>query len=230
VAGLVVAVLSRSAVSTTLDAFAFPVAAYVLATFALRAPEVFTAPEEALVSPPDATPAEPSGGDTQPGSAPGDERGEAGTVVSGKYQKSRLPDAILNRYEAKLAALMKEKRTYLENELTLPQLAGRLNIPAHHLSQLLNERLGVSFFDYVNQLRIGEVKRLLRNPKRAQQSILDLALEAGFSSKSSFNAFFKRATGHSPSAYRKLSSSFSISQESGTSAPMGPDDTLDASL
>jgi AraC-like DNA-binding protein len=113
--------------------------------------------------------------------------------------------------------------------LTLSQLAERVAIPSHHLSQLLNERLGLSFFDYVNRLRVEEVKRLLLDPKKDGQSILDLAFEAGFSSKSSFNSIFKRSTGYSPSAYRNLSPFSSIPQESRTSNPMGEDDATNIS-
>jgi AraC-like DNA-binding protein len=103
-------------------------------------------------------------------------------------------------------------------------------ISSRHLSQLLNERLGMSFFDYVNRLRVDEVKRLLSEPKLADRSILDLAFEAGFSSKSSFNSIFKRFTGQSPTAYRRQSPSSSTSQQSGTSRPMGQDDGVGSSI
>lgn len=234
-------VATNNGTATALDYLGFPVAGYILAAFALRAPEIFSSPEDGGAAPSivEAEPATPAPQATVPQEEREETRAETTELPSlpesvdsaapGKYQKSRLPEAILSRYQAKLEKLMSEKKVYLDDDLTLPQLAERLAVPQHHLSQLLNERLGVNFFDYVNRQRVNEIKQLLRDPNRADQSILDLAFEAGFRSKSSFNSIFKRATGYSPSVYRKLSPSFSISQEVQTSGPMGRDDTSNTS-
>jgi AraC-like DNA-binding protein len=228
-----ITVFTHSPVVKGLDYVGFPLAAYILAAFAVRAPEVLASPgsggemnetaerasnhsrSQDVDNPPDTESIQPVLVER-----------EASTE---KYRTSRLPEPVVRRYEAKLTSLMSEKKPYLENDLTLSQLAERLAIPTHHLSQLLNERLGVSFFDYVNRLRVEEVKRLLRDPEKDSRSILDLAFEAGFSSKSSFNSIFKRSTGYSPSTYRKLSPFSSISQQSRTSNPTGEDDTTNIS-
>jgi AraC-like DNA-binding protein len=171
-----------------------------------------------------------SAGNQQPEASVNEAKAEFQNAQKLKYQKSRLPEEVLNRYQRKLESVMSQQKAYLENDMTLVQLAERLAMPTHHLSQLLNERLGMNFFDYVNQLRVERAKKLLRDPAKAKQPILELAFEAGFNSKSTFNSFFKRVSGHSPSAYRKLSVSSSIPQGSQTSSPVGPDDSLDASL
>ena len=73
----------------------------------------------------------------------------------------------------------------------------------------------------MNQLRVEQVKRLLLDPTKANQSVLGLAFEPGFNSKSTFNAIFKRATGYSPGAFRKLNPFPLVSQEARTSSPRG---------
>jgi AraC-like DNA-binding protein len=214
--------LVHSRAQAVLDYVGFPVAAYVLAAFALRAPQVLVRPDEGGMF--------GESGELLPGNAaPEAKTPEAPAQVSLKYQKSRLPDGLLDRYQEKLTALMVEQKPYCEGELTLSGLAGRLGISRHHLSQVLNERLGVSFFDYVNNLRVEEAKRLLSDPRRAQQSVLELGFEAGFRSKSSFNAVFRQATGKSPSQYRDLTALPSGPHPSRTSSPSGRDDSLDPS-
>ncbi len=223
------AVVTGSRITRLVDAIAFPIAAYVLAAFALRTPEVLVAPEE---SPSVLEPSAPESAEEIPEFTVRDDTGQddAEIAAAERYGKARLPEAILQRYQTRLTELTRDEKPYLENDLTLPGLAKRLRIPSHHLSQLLNVHLGVNFFDYVNRLRVSEIQRLLRDPANADCSILELALKAGFSSKSSFNAIFKRTTGHSPSAYRKLNPVSEIAPKSRTSSPVGPDDTFGASL
>ena len=102
-----------------------------------------------------------------------------------------------------LRQLMQTAKPHLDSNLTLPQLAAKLNLSTHHLSQLLNEQLGRNFFDFVNEYRIAEVKRKLQDPALAHLKIEELAYGCGFNSKSVFNTAFKKFTGTTPSGFRK---------------------------
>jgi AraC-like DNA-binding protein len=72
----------------------------------------------------------------------------------------------------------------------------------HHLTQLLNEKLEKNFYSFINEYRIGEAIDRLNDPA-LQVNILSLAFDCGFNSKSSFNNYFKKITGSTPTAYRK---------------------------
>ena len=100
-----------------------------------------------------------------------------------------------------LIELMNLKKPYLEQELTLGDIAFKLNMHSHHLSKLLNESIGKNFFEFVNDYRVEEFKKLAANPKNKHISILGLAMEAGFNSKATFNRYFKNATGLTPSEF-----------------------------
>ena len=102
----------------------------------------------------------------------------------------------------RLVALMEEKELYKNSTLTLPELAQEMNISQHYLSEVINTQLGKNFYDFVNGYRAEEVMRRMRDPKASHLTILAIALEAGFNTKSSFNTFFKKYTGLTPSQYR----------------------------
>jgi AraC-like DNA-binding protein len=104
--------------------------------------------------------------------------------------------------QARLTELLHTERPYLDADLSLRALAQQLHTSTHHLSHILNQRLGQSFYELINQLRVREVQRCLRDPAYAAQSILDIALDSGFSSKATFNAAFRRYAGTTPSEYR----------------------------
>jgi AraC-like DNA-binding protein len=72
----------------------------------------------------------------------------------------------------------------------------------HHLTQLLNEKVEKNFYTFINEYRIGEAIDRLNDPS-LQVNILSLAFDCGFNSKSSFNNYFKKITGHTPTSYRK---------------------------
>ena len=100
-----------------------------------------------------------------------------------------------------LVELMNREKPYLEQELTLGELAFQLNMHSHQLSKMLNESIGKSFFEFINDYRVEEFKKLAVNPKNKHISILGLAMEAGFNSKATFNRYFKSATGLTPSEF-----------------------------
>jgi AraC-like DNA-binding protein len=113
-----------------------------------------------------------------------------------------MTDASAELIAERLERRMTVTRDYLESDITLSQLAERIGTSPQLLSQYLNRVLGVSFFDYVNGLRVAEVQRALANSGNRGQPLLQLAFAAGFNSKSTFNAAFKRLTGSAPSAWR----------------------------
>jgi AraC-like DNA-binding protein len=121
-----------------------------------------------------------------------------------KYEKSTLTDDKGEDYLNKLLELIEKDKIYLENELNLPALASRLNLSPHHLSQIINERLNKNFFDFINNYRVKESKRMLSDKKYDHFNILAIGLEAGFNSNTTFISAFKRHEKMTPSNYRKM--------------------------
>ena len=128
---------------------------------------------------------------------------------NGKYYRSGLRDDTARYYLGKLNRLMAAERYYLESDLSLQSLADRIKISPHHLSQILNEQLEKSFYDYVNEQRVNYARRLLLT--QPPRSISDIALESGYNSKNSFYNAFKRHTGMTPSDYRRTGDSAAAS-------------------
>jgi AraC-like DNA-binding protein len=120
--------------------------------------------------------------------------------AKGKYQRSGLRDDSAEYYLDKLNQMMASERYYLESDLSLQTLADRVRMSPHHLSQVLNDKLGKNFYDYINAQRVAHAKRLLLERRTA--AITDIAFDSGFNSKNSFYNAFKRHGGTSPSHYR----------------------------
>lgn len=120
-----------------------------------------------------------------------------------KYSNSSLPEEEAARIAASLEEMMSTERPYLDPEFTIDKLAKLISTNRHHLSQVLNQKLGLSFYDYVNTYRVNEAKVLLADPARADHKIAAIAYDAGFNSLSAFNDVFKKTTGQTPSQYRK---------------------------
>lgn len=120
-----------------------------------------------------------------------------------QYSRSSLDESRIDWFWDKLNTHMKKEKPYLEPELTLGDLAESVKLSSHHLSEILS-RKNKSFYEYVNSFRLDEIQRLLRAPSRNSVSILNLAFEAGFNSKTTFNTLFKKCTGMTPSGYRKI--------------------------
>jgi AraC-like DNA-binding protein len=123
-------------------------------------------------------------------------------IADRRYEKSGIDAAKLDEYEAALAAFMKKSRIFLDPDLSLEGLATKMKMPKHHLTQLLNDRIKKNFYNYINEYRISEaVAQIEDRPKEV--NILSLAFDCGFNSRSSFNNYFKKITGNTPSGYRK---------------------------
>lgn len=119
-----------------------------------------------------------------------------------KYAASKLEDEELQKCCDKVGRYMITEKPYLDSDLTLPKLASDLDVSTHHLSQIINEVHGKNFFNFINQYRVEEVKRKIQDEKFQNYSLLGIALESGFNSKSAFNRVFKDVTGTTPSSFR----------------------------
>lgn len=106
-------------------------------------------------------------------------------------------------YYQDLLQLLEEQQLYKDPELSLTSLAEKMNLSSGYLSQIINKNEKRNFFDFINSYRVEEVKRNFNDPAFDHYSILGIALESGFKSKSTFNAVFKKMTGSTPSAFKK---------------------------
>ncbi len=116
-------------------------------------------------------------------------------------EKPEISDAIENHY-IKLMGLMNEEKLYLDPNLNMTLLAEKMELSNGYLSQIINQKENKNFFDFINGFRVEEVKSKLNNPELSHYSVLGIALESGFNSKSTFNAVFKKTTGKTPSSFR----------------------------
>lgn len=98
---------------------------------------------------------------------------------------------------------MDREHPWRNSGLTLADLAERLATTPHRLSEVLNAQLGQTFYDFVNGYRVRDVQRRIAAGEAKQVTILSLALDAGFASKSTFNMVFKKHTSQTPSDYRE---------------------------
>lgn len=120
-----------------------------------------------------------------------------------KYAKSGLTDTLAEDLYKRLTQLMRKEALYKDNTLSLNDLASELDVHPNYLSQIINEKEEKNFYDFVNAFRIEEFKRLIEIPENQQFTLLALAYDCGFNSKSSFNRYFKKHTGLTPSQYVK---------------------------
>jgi AraC-like DNA-binding protein len=105
---------------------------------------------------------------------------------------------------------MRDQKAFLDCDLTLRTLAGLLKLRPHHLSQILNEQLGKSFYDFINEHRVAHAKELLAANADAAIPILDIAFASGYNNKVSFYNAFKRFVGVTPTRYREEKNALSI--------------------
>ncbi|MDX1941848.1 MAG: helix-turn-helix transcriptional regulator [Saprospiraceae bacterium] len=122
-------------------------------------------------------------------------------VSISKYRTSPLSSVEIENRKKTLLELLEKEKPYLRAELKISDLAGMMGIPSHHLSQVLNEGMHINFYDLINDYRITEIKKRLKDPKYGHFSILAIALDCGFSNKTSFNRTFKKLTGMTPTEY-----------------------------
>lgn len=131
---------------------------------------------------------------------------EPGEVLSqnslGKYARSGLRNEQAEEYLTRLLRFMDEEKPYFDGNLTINDLSGKTGIPRHYITEILNEKHGRNFFTFINEYRVKEVIKRINDPKYQHYTILAIAFDSGFNSKSTFNTFFKSYTGMTPSEYR----------------------------
>ncbi len=121
----------------------------------------------------------------------------------GKYKHPSLNPLFVEECVKRLVYLMEIEKLYRDEHISLQSLSERLSISPHQLSQIINKKLDKNFSDFVNAYRIKEARRLLSDPKRANEKILAIAVDVGFNTRAAFNYVFKKFTKMTPSEYRK---------------------------
>ncbi|CAD5255136.1 MULTISPECIES: helix-turn-helix domain-containing protein [unclassified Imperialibacter] len=134
--------------------------------------------------------------------------GQNNKPAAPKYQRSGLSDEAAAKLHSSLGEIMEKEKLYTNTELTLTELAKALDVHPHYLSQVINTFEGKTFYDYINTLRVEEFKRLVALPESKKFTLLALALDCGFNSKTSFNRNFKSVTGLAPSEYLKRTTTY----------------------
>lgn len=120
-----------------------------------------------------------------------------------KYNKSALTVSLLKEYKIRLIDYVIEEKPFLDNELNINKLSEMVGISSHNLSQVLSSEIGKSFYDFINTYRVEEFKRVVKQDSSRNFTLLAIAMDCGFNSKSSFNRIFKNITGITPTAYLK---------------------------
>jgi AraC-like DNA-binding protein len=180
----------------------------VFSFFAVKQPEIFTAPD-------------PEGGNGNgagqngaldqkeiiadaAGSEDGSRNGDRNISVQKerRYEKSGLKESDARNYLQALERYMRDEKPYLDSELTIVTVSERLGIPRHYLTQVINEYLNKNFFVYINEFRVSEAKLRMSDENFRDHTILRIAYDSGFNSKSGFNIIFKKHTGYTPTEYR----------------------------
>jgi AraC-like DNA-binding protein len=119
-----------------------------------------------------------------------------------RYQKSLLSEGRKKEIKNAILTFFDKEKPYLNPDLNLQRLSEQLDIPKHHLTEVLNTEIGKNFFQFVNAYRIESVKQALAE-KNNLYSIEAIGYDCGFSSKSSFFTVFKKATGLTPMQYKQ---------------------------
>jgi AraC-like DNA-binding protein len=120
-----------------------------------------------------------------------------------KYSRSGLKEKQAEQYLEKLIHVMETDKPYLDRDLSIHELSVMTNIPRHHITQVLNEKHGKNFFTFINEYRVKEVISRFNDPANNNFTILAIAYDSGFNSKTTFNSIFKSQTGLTPSELRE---------------------------
>jgi AraC-like DNA-binding protein len=124
-------------------------------------------------------------------------------IIATSYKNSGLNDERADQIFIRLKLHMEEEQPFLKEDLNLAMLAGELEITSNQLSQVINQKAQTNFFNFINGYRVETVAAKFKDPTLAYYSILSIAYDSGFRSKSSFNKIFKETTGQTPLQYRK---------------------------
>jgi AraC-like DNA-binding protein len=120
-----------------------------------------------------------------------------------KYKNSNLNTKLIEQYKSDLINSMEMHKLYLNGKLSIQDVSNELNIPKQYISEVLNEHMKTNFQDFINEYRVEEFIKRLKNEQNNQFTLLGIAIEVGFNSKSSFNAIFKKIKGLTPTQFKK---------------------------
>jgi len=120
-----------------------------------------------------------------------------------KYKQALLDTKEVTMYSKELKQIMMDYKLYLNPDLSLKDLASYLDLPANYVSQLLNLGFQKNFSEYINTFRINEFKERILLEENKGLTIMAIAYDSGFNSKTVFNTFFKKIEGVTPNAYLK---------------------------
>ena len=121
-----------------------------------------------------------------------------------KYESSSLTQKQKEKYLSLLLDHMDKQKPFLRQELTLSELAQALDINAKYLSQVINELTKKNFMDFINGYRIEEAKKLFNSSRHQHFTIVAIAQEVGFKSRSAFYSAFKKVTGQTPTEFKRV--------------------------
>jgi AraC-like DNA-binding protein len=126
------------------------------------------------------------------------------TTENTRKKKELLDAGTVLTYTTRLLQYINEKKPYLDPNLTLRSLAEQVNIHPNQLSWLINESMGKNFNEFINHYRVDTFKMLSNDPKNSHLTLIGLAYDSGFNSKTVFNTYFKKETGLTPKEFLKL--------------------------
>ncbi|BDB57563.1 helix-turn-helix domain-containing protein [Flavobacterium ammonificans] len=121
----------------------------------------------------------------------------------GKYNNSNLNTKLIEQYKSDLINAMEIDKLFLNGKLSIQDVSEKLNIPKQYISEVLNEHMNTNFQDFINEYRVEEFINRIKNDQNNQFTLLGIATEVGFNSKSSFNSIFKKFKGLTPTQFRK---------------------------
>jgi AraC-like DNA-binding protein len=123
--------------------------------------------------------------------------------VEPKYIRSAVDDEEIKALNHTIVTYLTNKKPYLNPDFNLEMMSADLGISRHKLSQVINTGQNKNFHKLINEYRIRDVKDMLFDPAYAHFSVLGIAYECGFNSKSAFNRIFKEETGFTPSEFKR---------------------------
>lgn len=124
-------------------------------------------------------------------------------VIENVKEKDEAEAALLNKWKLKIEALIEKDKLYQQPELTLSDLAKKLDTNTSILSKVINQSFGLNFNDYINRHRVEDVVLKMQDARYSNQTLLSLAFDAGFNSKSTFNRAFLKFKGQTPKDFLK---------------------------
>jgi AraC-like DNA-binding protein len=122
--------------------------------------------------------------------------------ATGYYKSGLQPDKMPQVFD-QLQETIQTRKLHLNATLSLADLSKEARVPAHYITQTLNEFAESSFYDFINNQRILEFKNRLNDPRYDHYTLLGIAFDCGFNSKSTFNRIFKQHTNMSPLEFKK---------------------------